>query len=561
MAQIQELLVRYKGDTKGLKAATKDAERAVTGFSKKAEVSGNKVTKSFNTMRLAMASVAGVAVAQFGKSVVNTALEMEKLEAIMISAVGATGDVAGEMDRLRRLSNDLGLEFTSTAKTFAQFAAAARTSGLDMNVVRDVFDQTAKAGRAMNLSVADMNGVFTALTQIAGKGVVSMEEMRQQLGERVPIAMAAMADGLGITIGELTKLISSGQLAADTGLKALADGFRNNTDLASSFAASSNSTTAEINRMKNALTEFKQVLAESGFIAAFTAAVKALGVVFLETGKHIKNTVTLLKVFRETIAQGTITITKKMTEGAIKTGKAFGFNTTQLEQNLIVLKEAQQQAAINTDSLIKYGEATDKVTTATTNLTTKMNEAGGRMEVLTDKTKQAKDEIKEIESASEDAFDGLIDNIRRGENALDSLRGFAFDVLSGIQDSIMQSALSSIGGAVKGSSIFKTATSALENIIPKFQTGGSFVVGGAGGTDSQMVQFRASPREKVTITTPEQQRQMANEGGQVGAVVNQTINVSTGVSQTVRAEIQSFLPQFERIAVSSVRDATARGKI
>ena len=38
-----------------------------------------------------------------------------------------------------------------------------------------------------------------------------------------------------------------------------------------------------------------------------------------------------------------------------------------------------------------------------------------------------------------------------------------------------------------------------------FQHGGSFKVGGSGGRDSQLVAFKASPRERVSVETPEQQ--------------------------------------------------------
>ena len=38
--------------------------------------------------------------------------------------------------------------------------------------------------------------------------------------------------------------------------------------------------------------------------------------------------------------------------------------------------------------------------------------------------------------------------------------------------------------------------------LPHFATGGSFTVGGQGGTDSQLVQFMATPGEVVTITPP-----------------------------------------------------------
>jgi hypothetical protein len=40
--------------------------------------------------------------------------------------------------------------------------------------------------------------------------------------------------------------------------------------------------------------------------------------------------------------------------------------------------------------------------------------------------------------------------------------------------------------------------------VPRWATGGSFMVGGSGGTDSQLVKFKASPNERVTISTPGQ---------------------------------------------------------
>src|SRR3990167_2347212 len=39
-----------------------------------------------------------------------------------------------------------------------------------------------------------------------------------------------------------------------------------------------------------------------------------------------------------------------------------------------------------------------------------------------------------------------------------------------------------------------------------FQHGGSFTIGGVGGLDSQMVRFKGTPGEKVTVETPDQQR-------------------------------------------------------
>ena len=48
-------------------------------------------------------------------------------------------------------------------------------------------------------------------------------------------------------------------------------------------------------------------------------------------------------------------------------------------------------------------------------------------------------------------------------------------------------------------------------------------------------------------------------GGGGGVVVNQTINVTTGVQQTVRAEIATLMPQIANAAKGAVADARMRG--
>lgn len=52
--------------------------------------------------------------------------------------------------------------------------------------------------------------------------------------------------------------------------------------------------------------------------------------------------------------------------------------------------------------------------------------------------------------------------------------------------------------------------------LPHFANGGAFMVGGSGGTDSQLVQFKASPWEKVTVTNP---GQSVNDNGAVVAAI------------------------------------------
>ena len=55
-----------------------------------------------------------------------------------------------------------------------------------------------------------------------------------------------------------------------------------------------------------------------------------------------------------------------------------------------------------------------------------------------------------------------------------------------------------------------------------FKSGGSFMVGGSGGSDSQVVAFRASPKERVTVTPP-------GASGSGGVVIHQS-NTYNGIA-------------------------------
>ena len=65
------------------------------------------------------------------------------------------------------------------------------------------------------------------------------------------------------------------------------------------------------------------------------------------------------------------------------------------------------------------------------------------------------------------------------------------------------------------------------------------------------------PSSPGRLLSPAQTNNALSGGGDV--VVNQTINVTTGVQQTVRAEIKSLMPQIAESAKGAVADAKMRG--
>ena len=87
-----------------------------------------------------------------------------------------------------------------------------------------------------------------------------------------------------------------------------------------------------------------------------------------------------------------------------------------------------------------------------------------------------------------------------------------------------------------------------------FQHGGSFKVGGSGGADSQLVAFKASPREKVSVETPGQQNRKG--GGNVTYI--DARGVDPGQMSRLIQVVKDLDESVEIRAVNATADARDR---
>lgn len=112
-------------------------------------------------------------------------------------------------------------------------------------------------------SSEELKRAAVAIQQMAGKGVISMEELRQQFGEAVPDAMGMMARAAGISMGDLVKQVSTGTVEAKQALALLSREMY----LSSAGAAESMSQTWEgaLNRITTSLTQLAKTAGDTGF--------------------------------------------------------------------------------------------------------------------------------------------------------------------------------------------------------------------------------------------------------------------------------------------------------
>jgi len=115
---------------------------------------------------------------------------------------------------------------------------------------------------------------------------------------------------------------------------------------------------------------------------------------------------------------------------------------------------------------------------------------------------------------------GLVNALRDGANAIGRFIANILTALSGggggegVGGKLLGLGLSLLGAAGGGgSATYNTSTGNYTPGPQGFASGGSFMVGGDGSTDSQLVAFRASPDERVTVETPQQQNKGQKGGG------------------------------------------------
>lgn len=213
-----------------LRARTRRAGGALDDFGRRGAGGLKGLLTAFRSLRAAAAAFfATIAANRLLAFIKDAEQARQKLAALRQQFELSSGSIeagAETMEFLRRVANDLGLDFEAITERYAGFEIAAKRSNLTQDQTRAIFLEVARAAAVLKLSQEDTNGVLQALEQIAAKGVVSMEELRQQLGDRIPVALSAMADGLGISTEKLIELVSQGDVLAQDALPALARGLR-----------------------------------------------------------------------------------------------------------------------------------------------------------------------------------------------------------------------------------------------------------------------------------------------------------------------------------------------
>lgn len=152
-------------------------------------------------------------------AILKSAGEMERMQKLMEGMSKATDDytkkaeAASNVKFVYGMAQNAPFEVKALTDAFVKFKSA----GLDPTngSMQGLVDSVAKFGGTSDT----LHRASIAIQQMAGKGVISMEELRQQLGEAVPNAINLMAEGAGMSMQKFANLVKTGSVQAGDSLR------------------------------------------------------------------------------------------------------------------------------------------------------------------------------------------------------------------------------------------------------------------------------------------------------------------------------------------------------
>ena len=232
-----------------LSLLTKNFQKGV----KSVQTSLNNLKMQFRNFAAGLG--AGLGISEIARNMIDSAKQLDKAQTVLKNVSTGLDGYAKNQKFVMELSKKYNQELTVLMNNYAKFHSAANMANMSMEEQTHIYEALTRAGTYYSLTADEMNGVMLAVNQMISKGKVSSEELRRQLGERLPGAMNLAAKAMGVTTAELDKMIRDGKVMATDLLPLLADELNNVTQ-----NVDTNHIQGALARMRNAFTNLTSKL-------------------------------------------------------------------------------------------------------------------------------------------------------------------------------------------------------------------------------------------------------------------------------------------------------------
>ena len=190
----------------------------------KVKESSNRAAIAFNKLKSAGNSLMGV-LGSIGATAavtgfVKAGIDMQRTQKTLKVLTEEYGEHQQVLDFVDKAAERFGIGQHTATKGVSDLFARLRPMGISLNQIKDTYLGLNNAALRYNLSSADLAGVQLQLGQALGSGVLQGDEFRSIM-ERLPAIGQAVADVMGVQVGELKQLSSDGELTTEVIIQAM----------------------------------------------------------------------------------------------------------------------------------------------------------------------------------------------------------------------------------------------------------------------------------------------------------------------------------------------------
>lgn len=264
---------RGTGATRTYTESQRQGSRAANEATRAAREQAAAVDRVGQAYRLAKGAIAGFIGLAIVRDLQNTTMQLQKINMTFTAVTGSASGARREMDYVRETADRLGQDVLTAAGAYAKLLAATKGTNITLEESRTVFEGITAAATAYGLSQYELEGALMAVQQMISKGSVQAEELRGQLGERLPGAFQIAARAMGMSTQELSKALELGQVAADDFVRAFGQQLQQEF---AGFASQTRTSATAVNELENSMLALKEAVIAGGFQKAFFTVLEAL---------------------------------------------------------------------------------------------------------------------------------------------------------------------------------------------------------------------------------------------------------------------------------------------
>lgn len=263
MAEIASLVVNVAGNITGAVNSFKSLEQTSRSTAKKIE-------SNFSSLKNIGVGLFSSAIL---KNIVDTGIQFQSIRQSLQAVTGSAQGMNDAMKFIDQTAQRTGVNILNASKDFRLLLGSAQGAGYAMQDIKNTFSGVADASLVLGMRVDDVTGLMRAFGQIMSKGTVQAEELKGQIGDRLPGALGLASKAMGVTNAQLLKMMETGTLMSKDFLPKFSEQLKKTYgDLVPLFQGTA---LKAFNDFDNAMLKLKDSIATSGLLDFVTQLIKS----------------------------------------------------------------------------------------------------------------------------------------------------------------------------------------------------------------------------------------------------------------------------------------------